>query len=496
MNKIISIFRTTSLLAGICISLGVISAQAASLTVTTTADGGFGSLRQAIIDATVNVEANIVTFSIPTSDPGYNSGANRFTISLTSPLPNIPLAAMTLNNFQPQAITVSGNGTFRVFTLVNSAVVTINNLTISNGFSNNGLGGGIFMGNSSTLTLAGCTVSSNVASGNGGGVYLANSGTLTLNRSTVRNNSAINGGGIFIFDSGTVNMDASTINTNTAISGGNGAGIYNGTSGTINGTSSTIDGNSAAGFGGGIYNTATITLTNNTITGNNATRGGGIYNVFTATMQNNLVASNTALAGNDLFGGGALGGNGYSGSFNLIGNADDSAGLASAPNRTGTTANPLNPLLGPLQNNGGPTATRALLNGSPAIDKGNSPTLGTDQRGLPRPFDNPLIPNDAGNGADIGAYEVQSNTAANFTISGSVFASNGTTGLRNATVSLTDPFGVVRTATTSSFGFYSFDSIVSGTTYTLRVSSRVYRYQPQTVTPSGDLANINFVGLE
>lgn len=496
MREIKNILRNTLVLAGIFLLSGVIGAQAASLTVTTTADGGAGSLRQAIIDATTNVEANIVTFSIPTSDPGFNSGANRFTISLTSPLPNIPLAAMTMNNFQPQAITVSSNGTFRVFTLVNSAVVTINNLTISNGFSNNGLGGGIFMGNSSTLTLTGCTVSNNVASGNGGGVYMANSGTLTLIRSTVRNNSAINGGGIFIFDSGTVNLDASTINANTAISGGNGAGIYNGTSGTINGTSSTIDGNAAGGFGGGIYNTATITLTNNTISSNNATRGGGIYNVFTATMQNNLIALNTALAGNDLFGGGALGGNGYSGSFNLIGNADDSAGLASAPNRSGTTANPLNPLLGALQNNGGSTATRALLNGSPAIDKGNSPTLGTDQRGLPRPFDNPLIPNEAGNGADIGAYEVQSNPAANFTISGRVFTSNGTTGLRNATVSLTDPQGVVRTTTTSSFGFYSFDGIVGGTTYRLRVSSRLYRFQPQDVTPSSDLTNVDFTGLE
>ena len=73
-------------------------------------------------------------------------------------------------------------------------------------------------------------------------------------------------------------------------------------------------------------------------------------------------------------------------------------------------------LLGPLANNGGPTQTRALLAGSPAIDKGsptNDPITGapitTDQRGLPRPVDDPTIPNaSGGDGSDIGAFEAQS----------------------------------------------------------------------------------------
>ena len=64
-------------------------------------------------------------------------------------------------------------------------------------------------------------------------------------------------------------------------------------------------------------------------------------------------------------------------------------------------------MLGPLQNNGGPTLTRALLSGSPAIDKGHSSGSATDQRGRPRPIDNPAIPNAAdGDGGDIGAVEV------------------------------------------------------------------------------------------
>ncbi len=364
-------------------------------------------MRQALIDATTNAEANIVTFNIPTSDPGYDAIENLFTINLLTPLPNVPLAPLTLNNFQPHGVRVNGNNTFRILTLVDSAVLTINNLIISNGFANNGLGGGIYLGNSSTLSMSGSTVRDNMAAGNGGGIYMSNSATLHLSQSTVTNNTAINGGGIFIFDSGTLNIDASTINANYAVSGGNGGAIYNGTSGTINGTSNTIDGNAAANFGGGIYNTATITLTNNTISSNVANRGGGVYNQFVATLENNLIALNAAQAGSDLFGGGPLGGNGFSGVYNLIGNADDSEGLGSAPNRSGTTANPLNPLLGALQNNGGPTFTRELLVGSPAIDTGNSPTIIADQRGLPRPYDNPAVPNEGGNGSDIGSFEVQ-----------------------------------------------------------------------------------------
>ena len=86
--------------------------------------------------------------------------------------------------------------------------------------------------------------------------------------------------------------------------------------------------------------------------------------------------------------------------------------------------------------------------------------------------------------------------AANVTISGRVFASDGLTGLRNASVTLTDSQGVVRTATTSSFGFYSFDNVAPGFAYTMRISSRRFRYQSQTVVPTGDLANVDFIGLE
>ena len=80
-------------------------------------------------------------------------------------------------------------------------------------------------------------------------------------------------------------------------------------------------------------------------------------------------------------------------------------------------------------------------------------------------------------------------------VGGRVTSPNGT-GLRSTTVFLTDPNGVRRTATTSSFGFYQFDDVPSGVTYTLGVTSRSYRFSTRQVNVTGALTNIDFVGLE
>ena len=69
-------------------------------------------------------------------------------------------------------------------------------------------------------------------------------------------------------------------------------------------------------------------------------------------------------------------------------------------------------------------------------------------------------------------------------------------GVRNTTVSMTNSQGVVRTATTSSFGFFSFANVVTADTYTIRISSRLYRFSPQTVQVNGNLTLPDFVGLE
>jgi len=81
------------------------------------------------------------------------------------------------------------------------------------------------------------------------------------------------------------------------------------------------------------------------------------------------------------------------------------------------------------------------------------------------------------------------------TVSGRVLTPAGL-GFRNAIVSIIDPQGVRRTATTSSFGVYSFDNVTTGQFYTLTVSSKRYRFSPRVLQVDGNLTNIDFVGLE
>ncbi len=97
--------------------------------------------------------------------------------------------------------------------------------------------------------------------------------------------------------------------------------------------------------------------------------------------------------------------------------------------------------------------------------------------------------------AQTGSYTLNITGPATGTISGRVVTPSGS-GLRNATVSLTDSLGVRRTATTSSFGFYSFTDVPVGPDYVIRISSRQYRFTPQTLQFNDDLTNVNFTGLE
>ena len=193
----------------------------------------------------------------------------------------------------------------------------------------------------------------------GGGIY--NAGTLRLTNSTVSGNSAFNGGGIFNFHTGTLTL-----------------------------TNSTVSGNSATDAAGGISNFGTINVSNSTISGNSATVAySGIYNEDTATLKNTIVANSPSPGGN-------CGGGITDGGYNL--DSDGSCGFGTTNHSlSGTMDNPLNPQLGPLANNGGPTKTHALLAGSPAINKGNSFEATTDQRGVARP---------QGAAPDIGAFEV------------------------------------------------------------------------------------------
>ena len=141
-------------------------------------------------------------------------------------------------------------------------------------------------------------------------------------------------------------------------------------------------------------------ITNCTFTANTAAEGGGgIYTGFGVTVQ----VRNTIIAGNhdDVLG--ELVSLGY----NLIGDGDSVTITPMIGDQIGTRAMPIDPLLGPLADNGGPTQTHALLPGSPAIDRGGPVSgLTTDQREFPRPLDDPAIaPPEGGDNSDIGAVE-------------------------------------------------------------------------------------------
>jgi hypothetical protein len=204
-------------------------------------------------------------------------------------------------------------------------------------------------------------------------------------------------GGRDSFGAGIYNLGAMTI-TNSTVSGNTvryvGGGISNG--GTMTITNSTVSGNSA-GYGGGISNGGTMTITNSTVSGNSAGYGGGISNSGTLTLTNTLVDNDCA--GITASGGGN------------IESPGDTCGFDQSTDQVNVTTEQL--ALGPLQDNGGPTETHALLPGSIAIDKipevdcvdADAAPLTTDQRGQPRP-------EIGGTMCDVGAFEWSAGDAA------------------------------------------------------------------------------------
>jgi predicted outer membrane repeat protein len=184
----------------------------------------------------------------------------------------------------------------------------------------------------------------------------------------------------------------------------------------LNLTNSTVSGNTAGRNGGGIYASGTasdiVTIVSSTIVNNRAViDGGGLVRASTTNpvnLRNTIIANNT-----DDGTAPDVSGSVVSQGYNLI---ENTTGAAISGTTTGNLTG-VDPNLGPLQDNGGPTQTHALLSGSPAIDKGESSGSTVDQRGLTRPVDHPSIPNaTGGNGADIGAFEVQQLSAAIYNV--------------------------------------------------------------------------------
>jgi uncharacterized repeat protein (TIGR01451 family)/CSLREA domain-containing protein len=317
----------------------------------------------------------------------------------------------TLNNVQ-----IRGNGGAGI------RHENLASLAFDNGTVSGNTGGGIY-NNASTATLSHVAVISNTGSG---GVFSTGSGTrparLVMSACTVSSNKATNGGGILSQGiNARANINDTDISGNTATSAG--GGVFNNGLMTLNG--STLRHNRARSGGGIDHFGGNLYLTNDTLSGNVAgDNGGGLYNRSSAILTNVTFHSNTAngiYTGGNIFNDTALlsivnaivayseaDGNCFNseGFLNSLGHNLESADTCGF-GATGDMVN-TDPLLGPLQNNGGPTPTHALLPGSPAIDAGdNAACPATDQRGVARP---------QGDRCDVGAYELISTGEANLGI--------------------------------------------------------------------------------
>jgi hypothetical protein len=277
-------------------------------------------------------------------------------------------------------------GNYRIFEVLPNVHAEIYDVSIANGIATGmsaNMGGGIR--NSGVLTLGRCTVNDNMATisfAMGGGI--ANLGVLTVFDSTITGNAASGNGGL-------------------------GGGIFNSSTAMLTIINSTISGNSASAGGpgdnsargGGIRNSnqqpliiITSTITDNDVdnSGLGPESGGGIDGNVTW-IRNSLIAGNSGRSGPDVFG--SL----TSGGYNLFGDSSGGSGYDPADILN------VNPMLGPLQDNGGPTLTHALLPGSPSIDAGdNADAPEWDQRG-------PGFPRIVNGRIDIGAFEVQATGA-------------------------------------------------------------------------------------
>ena len=365
--------------------IGAFELQLGVLVVTTLADelneDGDCALREALTAAETNLpvdacgagteELDLVRFEV------------QGVINLSSSLPELTQAggAVLVDGGRladdSNAITLDGGNAFTVLRVGGGGMLGLRNVTVMDG-SGTGTNGGGLTNAGGLAALEHVTFSGNQAN-LGGAVF--NAGVLLVVNSQFSANSATLAGGAIA--SGVMLIVAnSSFNGNSAFQYG--GGLFS-TTGPTTLYNSTFSGNTVTfGSGGGIYlNDSTASLTNLTLSGNSAFfNGGGIYNNTGAITLTNTIVANSGSGGNC---GGAI----MDGGYNI--DSANTCGFSAANGSMPDT----NPILGGLVDNGGPTLTHAILEGSPAIDAADAVAcLPTDQRGMAR-----FGP------CDIGAYE-------------------------------------------------------------------------------------------
>lgn len=294
-----------------------------------------------------------------------DDGASRLEIHNTTITANTPSASGA------PVVYIAGNSNNR--TSIFDSTISANTLGDSSGTI-------LYGSNSGSHRIERTTVANNVGGNTGGGIYVQDGVQLNVVDSTISGHAVSNTAG-GIWSTGDLYIFGSTISNNSAVNSG--GGIYTGGGGNLEIVNSTISGNSVTGgTGGGLYigsnNTLLlfVTVANNTASGN----GDGVLLSGPSELTNVLFANN----------------------------GDNNCTVFAAPNpavgnlSTDATCSPYatqiaDALIGPLTNNGGPTFTHALLDGSPAIENADCADTDYDQRNAPRP--NP------GTDCDTGAFE-------------------------------------------------------------------------------------------
>ncbi len=466
--------------------------SAITYTVTKTADTNDGicdadcSLREAVTAANATADNDVVAFS------ALFDSAQTITLS-GAEIVVASNGSLTINGPGANLLTISGNNASRILSSSANAVVNVNDLrfTAGNGAgaTNTGRGGAIY-NVGGTMVITNSILTGNSAA-NGGALNNAASASpsvpanLTIvNCSITGNSSTSSGSAMQNFSTSTLNLRNTTVSGNTSSGTGIAGAIQ--ANGTVTITNSTFSGNSApGGTGGGVYyNGTSMIMTNTTIVNNSSgVGGGGLHRTGTnptLLMRNTIIANNNgAAASPDAFGLVSSQGN------NIIGNVIGSTGWI------GSDFQNVNPMLDVLAANGGLGNTHLPLTGSPALNAGqncvvdlscsagNPPVaVTTDQRGVTRP-QNAIV--------DIGSVEVA--VAANATVSGQVLSSE-LTPVRNVWVTISNMSGVVASARTNSFGYFTLSNIPSGQSYTLNVIAKQYTFTPQNINISGDVTGV------